>query len=158
MWILHAVEFILVALSSGSARSRSVGYNNYFGPPVLLAYTYNHAVRPLVTLQGQIKVIRWKTGILLRDSATCSYQGWAQDLLGRDRDQDRDLSSRDRDETETFAKLSETRPRRDPRVSETRPRRDLFWSRLYRDTWLIGICMVYYKIMHFTLCPEKRIP
>ena len=53
-------------------------------------------------------------------------QGWAQDLLGRDRDQDRDLSSRDRDETETFAKLSETRPRRDPRVSETRPRRDLF--------------------------------
>ena len=28
-------------------------------------------------------------------------QGWAQDLLGRDRDQDRDLSSRDPDETET---------------------------------------------------------
>ena len=56
----------------------------------------------------------------------CISQEWAQDLLGRDRDQDRDLSSRDRDETETFAKLSETRPRRDPRVSETRPRRDLF--------------------------------
>jgi hypothetical protein len=28
-----------------------------------------------------------------------TYQGWAQDLLGRDRDQDRDLSNRDRDET-----------------------------------------------------------
>ena len=37
-------------------------------------------------------------------------RGWAQYLLGRDRDQDRDLSSRHRDETETFAKLSETRP------------------------------------------------
>ena len=66
--------------------------------------------------------------------------GRAQDLLGRDRDQDRDLSSRDRDETETFAKLS-----------ETRSRRDLFWSRLYRDTWLI-----YAWYMHFTLCPKKE--
>ena len=73
-------------------------------------------------------------------------QGWAQDLLGRDRDQDRDLSSRDRDlssrdrdETETFAKLSETRLRRDPRVSETRPRRDLFLV----ETISAYICMVY---------------
>ena len=70
-------------------------------------------------------------------------QGWAQDLLGRDRDQDRDLSSRDRDKTETFAKLSETRPRRDPRVSETRPRRRPFSGRDYIEThglYMHGIC------------------
>ena len=69
-------------------------------------------------------------------------QGWAQDLLGRDRDQDRDLSSRDRDETETFAKLSETRPRRDPRVSETRPRRDLFLVETI-SRHMAYICLVY---------------
>ena len=71
-----------------------------------------------------------------------SRQGWAQDLLGRDRDQDRDLSSRDRDETETFAKLSETRPRRDPRVSETRPRRDLFLVETI-SRHMAYKCMVY---------------
>ena len=69
-------------------------------------------------------------------------QGWAQDLLGLDRDQDRDLSSRDRDETETFAKLSETRPRRDPRVSETRPRRDLFLVETI-SRHMAYKCMVY---------------
>ena len=81
-------------------------------------------------------------GVTHSDSRIVFNQGWAQDLLGRDRDRDRDLSSRDRDETETFAKLSETRPRRDPRVSEKRPRRDLFLvetiSRL-----MAYICMVY---------------
>ena len=71
-----------------------------------------------------------------------NLQGWAQDLLGRDRDQDRDLSSRDRDETETFAKLSETRPRRDPRVSETRPRRDLFLVETI-SRHMAYKCMVY---------------
>ena len=82
-----------------------------------------------------------------------SHQGWAQDLLGRDRDQDRDLGPRDRDETEPFAKLSETRPRRDPRVSETRPRRDLFLVETI-SRHMAYICMVY--ALHTV--SQKRIP
>ena len=65
---------------------------------------------------------------------------------------------------ETWAPETETRPRRLPNCPrrdwyETLecPRRDrdetFFWSRLYRDTWLI-----YAWYMHFTLCPQKRIP
>ena len=80
--------------------------------------------------------IRWRSG------RVTVHQGWAQDLLGRDRDQDRDLSSRDQDETETFAKLSETRPRRDPRVSETRSRRDLFLVETI-SRHMAYKCMVY---------------
>ena len=90
----------------------------------------------------------------LNKYADDSYlQGWAQDLLGRDRDQDRDLSSRDRDETETFAKLSETRPRRDPRVSETRPRRDLFLVETI-SRHMAYKCMVY--ALHTV--SQKKIP
>ena len=64
--------------------------------------------------------------------------------------------------TETWAPETETRPRRLPNCprrdrDETLecPRRDrdetFFWSRLYRDTWLIN---AWY--MHFTLCPKKE--
>ena len=92
-------------------------------------------------------------------------QGWAQDLLGRDRDQDRDLSSRDRDETETFAKLPETRLRRDPRVSETRPRRDLFlvetrliyaWYRYIYIYNYIGIYIYAWYIYTSHCVPKKE--
>ena len=66
--------------------------------------------------------------------------------------------------TETWAPETETRPRRLPNCprrdrDETLecPRRDrdetFFWSRLYRDTWLID---AWY--MHFTLCPQKKNP
>ena len=89
---------------------------------------------------------------LLRRRRTTLHQGWAQDHLGRDRDQDRDLSSRDRDETETFTKLSETRPRRDPRVSETRPRRDLFLVETI-SRHMAYICMVYICTSH---CVPKK--
>jgi hypothetical protein len=87
-------------------------------------------------------VYSWHPHQFIHDILISLFQGWAQDLLGRDRDRDRDLSSRDRDETETFAKLSETRPRRDRDETLECPRRDrdetFFWSRLYRDTWLIN--------------------
>ena len=59
-------------------------------------------------------------------------QGWAQDLLGRDRDQDRDLSSRDRDETRP--RRLPNCPRRDWDETLECPRRDrdeiFFWLRL----------------------------
>ena len=76
-------------------------------------------------------------------------QGWDQDLLGRDRDQDRDLSSRDRDVCQTVRDETETRPSSVRDETETRP----FSCRDYIEKWLI-----YAWYMHFTLCPKKRIP
>ena len=62
---------------------------------------------------------------------------------------------RDRDVCQTVQDETETRPRRDRDETLECPRRDrdetFFWSRLYRDTWLI-----YAWYMHFTLCPKKE--
>ena len=62
-----------------------------------------------------------------------TLQGWARDLSGLDRDENRDAQVRDRDETEMLGILSETRPRRD--VEGPRRDRDVSARRDVAETY-----------------------